>query len=94
MLPFCEDADNRVRANAVKALWNLGRREVVEVVNRMLNSDVENMRLSGVWVLAEIRCPGATEDLMARLKIEPSERVRTKILESLALLKKPPQPES
>lgn len=81
--PFLNDPDNRVRANAAKALWSLGRREVKETLEAMLSDPDEEMRLSAAWAIGETRYEGFADALEARLKEEPSPRVRERITEAL-----------
>jgi HEAT repeat protein len=81
--PFLSDPDNRVRANAAKALWSLGRSEVKETLESMLADPDEEMRLSAAWAIGETRYEGFADALEARLKEEPSTRVRERIAEAL-----------
>lgn len=91
LVPFVKDPDNRVRANAAKALWNLGRKDVRPVIEEMLEEGDENMRLSAVWTLGELRYEGAAEVLSERLRKETSEKVKAKIVDTLARLTNPPE---
>ncbi len=83
LTPFLGDPDNRVRANAAKALWSLGRREVRETLEAMLADPEEEMRLSAAWAIGETRYEGFTDVLEARLREEPSARVRERITEAI-----------
>lgn len=94
LIPFVKDPDNRVRANAAKALWNLGRKDVRPVIEEMLGEGDENMRLSAVWTLGELRYEGAAEVLSERLRLETSEKVKAKIIDTLARLTRPPEAEA
>ncbi len=83
--PFLQDADNRIRANAAKALLALGRPEARGVLEEMLADPDEGRRLSAAWAIGEARFGGAEEILRARIAVEPSEKVRARILEALTI---------
>ncbi len=84
LLPFLRDPDNRSRGNAAKALWILGRREDVErALVEMLAHRDDLMRLSALWVLAEIEHPNAARLIGPLGDSDPSERVRIKAKELL-----------
>jgi HEAT repeat protein len=73
--------NNRIRANAVKALWTLGdTTESGRMLDEMLRSGDEMMRLSATWVLGEIDHPARTELLTRIAGNDPSERVRVKAM--------------
>ena len=82
--PYLQDADNRVRANAAKALWTLGSEDGREALLSMLRHDEEAMRLSAVWAIGELRFEGAMDVLIARAEEESSPAIRAKIAEVLA----------
>ena len=52
----------------------------------MLHDDQESMRLSAAWALGELRCDGALQLLDARIPLESSPAVRSKIHEVKMLL--------
>lgn len=72
--------NNRIRANAVKALWTMGDRDAPRMLDDMLASENEMMRLSATWLLGEIDHPARTELLRKLAEGDPSERVRSKAL--------------
>lgn len=84
LLPFLRDEDNRVRANTAKAIWNLGSEEGKKTLQAMIEDPDEMMRLSAVWAIGQVRFPGATDLLLARVEGEPSAAVRAKIAEVLS----------
>ncbi len=79
-------SDNRVRANAAKALWNIGWPGAEAALDEVLVDDDEAMRLSAVWVLGEVAMPDAARLLGDRLAAEASAAVREKIQQVQALL--------
>jgi HEAT repeat protein len=84
--PYLRDPDNRVRANVAKALWNLGSEEGRMALNSMMKHAEENMRLSAVWAIGEVRFAGASDLLLGHVEGELSPAVRAKISEVLARL--------
>ena len=77
---FAEHPNNRIRANAVKALWTLGDTRAATLLDGMLRSDDEMMRLSATWLLGEIDLGDRIETLLKLSKTDPAERVRHKAL--------------
>lgn len=84
--PYLRDPDNRVRANVAKALWNLGSEDGRTALSAMLKHAEENMRLSAVWAIGEVRFPGAADLLIAHIEGERSPLVRSRITEVVARL--------
>jgi hypothetical protein len=80
---FADHPNNRIRANAVKALWNMGDRRGRGLLEEMLADDDEMMRLSASWLLGEIDYPARMELLRKLARTDPSERVRSKALSIL-----------
>jgi HEAT repeat protein len=54
LLPKLTSADNRVRANAVRALLKLGVREAAEALVRMLQHSDPRQRASGLWLVEKM----------------------------------------
>lgn len=54
VLPLIEDYDNRVKANAAKALWKKGGLHMIDVLKKMVKSDDKWMKASAAYVLGEI----------------------------------------
>lgn len=89
--PFVRHPDNRVRANAAKALWRLGDRDKpFAALGDMLTTGTLDMRLSAAWTLRNMGVAKA-RDLLERAAFrDPSMRVRTMAQESLESLEKQP----
>ena len=75
---FASHPNNRIRANAVKALFSLGERDAPDLLDAMLADGDEMMRLSATWVLGEIDHPRRIEKLATVAATDPSDRVRAK----------------
>jgi HEAT repeat protein len=77
-------ANNRIRANAVKTLIKAGSPGAGQMLEEMLASPAEMMRLSATWVLGEVvrqsgggrEYPGGLERLRSMAQGDPSARVR------------------
>ncbi len=86
-LPYLDDANNRVRANAAKALYRHNRKLALVTFKNMILSANEWMRASAVWALGEL----AEEDtvgLIAMLKNEKNLRVIGQIKATLSRITK------
>jgi HEAT repeat protein len=78
------DRDNRCRANAIKCLWSLGGRDKAEsALREMLGHEDQNMRLSAVWVISEVKYEPWMELLLERLEKETSPHIRKRIKDFL-----------
>jgi PleD family two-component response regulator len=53
-MKYKRDRDNRVRANALRSLWNLGYKDIEGSLREMLRDEDPQMRSSAVWVIGEI----------------------------------------
>jgi HEAT repeat protein len=51
---FLEDKNNRVRANAARALYKYRPDMAFEMLEKMLKSDDKWMKVSAIWVLGEL----------------------------------------
>jgi HEAT repeat protein len=80
------DPDNRVRANAAKALAVFGRPEGRSTLEAMLRDADESMRLSAAWALGQVRLEGARAILEERSRVETIPAVSARIAEALAAL--------
>lgn len=84
LLRVKNDTNNRVRANVLKNLFEYGYKEIDRDLTTMLKNPDELMRASGVWVIGEIGLKDARfEPLLAGLKRDKSELVRTNVLIAL-----------
>ena len=77
---FAAHPNNRIRANAIKALWSMGDTRAASLLDAMLRSDDEMMRLSATWLLGEIDLVDRIDILLKLSKTDASERVRQKAL--------------
>lgn len=84
--PFLDDPNNRVKANAVKALYKYNREKSVETAKKMVQSSNTWMRMSGIWVLGEIEDIQGIEFLLDILPNEKEGRVKNRIFKSLTEL--------
>ncbi|MGM0569006.1 MAG: HEAT repeat domain-containing protein, partial [Elusimicrobiota bacterium] len=79
---YLNDSNNRIKANAAKALYPHNSRLALEILAEMLLSYDRWMRTSAVWVLGEL----ATEDaakLLLSLKNEDDPNVISQLKESI-----------
>ncbi|MBU3955089.1 HEAT repeat domain-containing protein, partial [bacterium] len=86
-LPYLDDINNRVRANAAKALYRHNKRLALVTFKNMISSADEWMRSSAVWALGEI-ADDETVGLITLLKNEKKLRVRGQIKATLDKLLK------
>jgi hypothetical protein len=70
-----KDENNRVRANAAKALYEIDKEESLKTLREMLASESNRMRSSAVWALGEIGSEDAFE-LITGLENENDEIVK------------------
>lgn len=54
LTPFLGDPDNRVRANAAKALYDFDKERALDTLREMAESDDKWMRVSAAWAFGEI----------------------------------------
>ena len=82
-LPFTNDSNNRVRANAARALLHRRHPEGRETLRKMFKSD-ERERVSALWVYSKLRPQefGSVAGMMASQ--DPSDLVRRKASQLLA----------
>jgi HEAT repeat protein len=90
LFPFLKHEDHRSRANAVKVLWQMGFTEAAVHLEVMLGSPSEAMRISGLWVLAQIPSWPDTTSCLSRLAgNDPSQRVRARAQKLLSRTETP-----
>lgn len=70
--------NNRIRANAVKALLLLNSPGAEQILREMLTSSVELMRLSATWIMGEVDHPKRADWLRRLAREDSSVRVRQK----------------
>lgn len=95
LVPFLDDPDNRVRANAAKALCQLGRRfehahvaDARRTLLRMLDHEVDLMRISAAWAIGRVSFDGAAEALEARAAVESNRHVVAHLRKALDMLQR------
>lgn len=84
LVPFLEDKNNRVRANAVKALYSHNKELAMRTLRKMVQDRDSWMRLSAAWVLGEIGGPEATKILLTLIE-DPDYKVQKRVLKSLVV---------
>ncbi|MBI5555031.1 MAG: HEAT repeat domain-containing protein [Elusimicrobia bacterium] len=88
LTPFLQDPDNRVRANAAKALYEFDQEKAFATLQEMVANDNKWMRLSAAWALGEIASSEAI-NILLQLSADTEFHVRQRVLKSLnALLQK------
>ena len=86
------DDNNRVRANAAKALYEIDKEKSLFTLKGMIENDSKRMRASAIWALGEIATEEAME-LVLTLSSEEDEIVRFNVksaLNKIVTLKKFP----
>jgi len=72
--------NNRVRANALRALWRYGIRDIGDDIEIMLRDSKDLMRASAVWLIGEIgRGESRIRNLLKIVEKDRSEMVRRNI---------------
>jgi len=84
--PFLDYPDNRIRANAIKALWSMRDRSGLLALQKMITSQSTEDRLSAVWLLGHVEIPRRTDILKKIAAKDRSQRVRDKAAETAAKL--------
>ncbi|EKD82935.1 MAG: hypothetical protein ACD_39C00998G0005, partial [uncultured bacterium] len=55
LLPFLDDSNNRIRANAIVGIHKIGNFNLIPVLQKMLAHKDKNMRASALWAMGEIQ---------------------------------------
>jgi HEAT repeat protein len=82
---FASHENNRVRANALKALHNLGDNKALSLFGKMLGSKYTAYRDSAVYAICTLQIPEALP-LLEKALNDPSENVRIKALNGIEAL--------
>ncbi|MGM0608300.1 MAG: HEAT repeat domain-containing protein [Candidatus Muiribacteriota bacterium] len=82
IMPALKDKNNRVKANAAKALWKFGGLRMVAMLNDMLKSEGRWERASACFVLGEIASVQVVPILESALK-DPEDVVRANAVKAL-----------
>jgi hypothetical protein len=69
-----KDENNRVRANAAKAIYEIDKEASLTTLNDMLRDSSKRMRASAIWALGEIGSEDAME-LLLRIENESDEMI-------------------
>ncbi|MEW6558096.1 MAG: tetratricopeptide repeat protein [Elusimicrobiota bacterium] len=69
LLPYLRDPNNRVKANAAKAMYNINPDVAISTLADMLDSSNRWMQSSASWVLGEIGDTKSTEILINRFNV-------------------------
>jgi HEAT repeat protein len=84
--PMLEAADNRLVANAAKALAaNLA--EVLPVIHRLLRDARPEHRLSGLWVVGQLKLPDLLQETFRLCRTDENHRVRNRAIEVLTSIR-------
>ena len=75
MMVCLEDAEHRVRADAIFNLWELGRIESLDCIERMLKDDRHEARASGAWLCGRLKLLQIKDSLQLLLR-DPEWNVR------------------
>jgi len=82
-----KDENNRVRANAAKAIYEVDNKASIDTLKDMLENPSKRMRASAVWALGEIATEDAYE-LLCNIEDESDELVTYNIKTALDKIKK------
>ncbi len=82
---YINDDNNRIKANAAKALYPHNSRKALEILAEMLLNYDKWMRTSAVWALGEITSEKAAK-LLLSLKNEDDPNVKVQLTESIEKL--------
>jgi len=79
--PFLKDPDNRVRANACKALYKYDPEGTLAVIKEMAYNESRWMRMSAAWVCGEIATPEVCSILESLIE-DSDQKVRARTIKS------------
>ena len=82
LAPFLQDENNRVRANAAKAMYKYKPDVALKVLREMIDAADKWMRVSAVWALGEIGSDDGAQILLD-LRDDPEYHVRRRVYKSL-----------
>ena len=83
ILPFLNSPDNRIKANAAKALYGLNPSLALEKLNEMINSEEVFFRDSGTYILSTIADPPCQDQLIELLLRENDTEIIKKAISAL-----------
>lgn len=82
LMPFLQDSDNRVKANAAKALYNFDKPRAIDTLKEMADSSDKWMRVSASWAFGEIGTDDAIDPLLELAK-DSEYHVKRRAIKSL-----------
>lgn len=82
LAPFLQDENNRVRANAAKAMYKYKPDVALKILREMIDAQDKWMRVSAVWALGEIGADDGAQILLD-LRDDPEYHVRRRVYKSL-----------
>jgi len=85
LTPFLGDPDNRVRANAAKALYDFDKERALDTLREMAESDDKWMRVSAAWAFGEIGSVDTIEYLL-KLSEDSEYHVKRRAIKALATI--------
>lgn len=94
LLPKLASNDNRVRANAVKALLRLGVREAAETLLRMLQDPDRRQRVSALWLIEKMGLFTLASRVIAMAAADQDADVRARASTIRARLLAQPSPQT
>lgn len=85
LTPFLKDPDNRVRANAAKALYDFDKPRALDSLNEMAENEDKWMRVSAAWAFGEI---GTTDviDPLLKLSDDSEYHVKRRAIKALSTI--------
>ncbi|MDI6641908.1 MAG: HEAT repeat domain-containing protein, partial [Elusimicrobiota bacterium] len=82
LAPFLTDPNNRVRANAAKAIYRHNKKAALTTLEQMTKSDNKWMKISAAWAIGEIKSPEAAV-FLAPLLTDQDQHVRQRAIKSM-----------
>ena len=91
LTPFLSDPNNRVQANAAKAIYPYNPKMALDTLQQMSKNTDKWMRMSAAWALGEIATPD-TGEMLQLLIDDPDEDVKIKARQSIQKILKKGKP--
>ncbi|MCK4824854.1 HEAT repeat domain-containing protein, partial [bacterium] len=82
LMPFLQDSDNRVKANAAKALYSFDKPRALDTLKEMTENSDKWMRVSAAWAFGEIGTEDAIDPLL-ELTTDSEYHVKRRAIKSL-----------
>jgi class 3 adenylate cyclase/HEAT repeat protein len=87
LLPLINDADHQVRAHVAHALYRYGDHQVLDVLNQMLRSGIQEVQQAAISVFGKIGTVQVVQPLMDLLETSPGFELRVSIGKAISRLK-------